>query len=112
VLALWVLVLSEPVRGAEALAVYGLAQGMLLVLEVIAMGLNNRLRAGLFGEKRMVWLFSCSGAVLLAYAVFLFGSAEPTLSASQRPKPRTNYTLARPTGPSASQGTTLRARLR
>ena len=71
VVALWVVLAGNPLLGAGVLGVYGFAHGVVLTLDVLAMGANARLHAGLLGEGRTGFFFRFGGAALLACAVIL-----------------------------------------
>jgi hypothetical protein len=71
VVALWILLAGSPLLGAQVLALYGLAQGVLLILDVLAMAADTERSAGLLGWGRTGFFFQFGGAVLLACSVFL-----------------------------------------
>jgi hypothetical protein len=71
VVAFWVLLAGDPWLGAAVLAVYGLAQGALLVLDVLVVGTIPRRAYGLLGSERRAHFYSMSGAALLAATLLL-----------------------------------------
>src|ERR1041385_5037873 len=72
VLAFWVLLIGQPLVGATALAIYGLTQGLLLLVEmqVITAGVCDS--GGLFGSARSNLFYRLSGVFLLGCAALLF----------------------------------------
>ena len=72
VVVAWILLSGNPLLGAQALAIYGLAQGLLLTIEVFALRKENTYVDGLLGIYRNRFFEQLGGTTLITSAVFLF----------------------------------------
>jgi hypothetical protein len=75
VVALWVLLAGSPLLGAYVLAVYGLAQGALLTVDVLFMAAGVDPLGGSWRRNRNSFMFRLSGVALTGTAVFLLAQA-------------------------------------
>jgi hypothetical protein len=63
--------IGRPSVGAQVLALYGAANGMVLVLDVLAVVGGARLRNGLLSAQRAELFFPIGGIAMLACGVYV-----------------------------------------
>ncbi len=71
VLAVWVTLAGSPVLGLVALGLYGLVNGLLLIVDIAAVARGRWESGGVLGWGRTALFFNVGGVVLLACGVFL-----------------------------------------
>lgn len=71
VLAVWVALAGSPVIGLLALGLYGLVNGLLLIVDITVVGQGRWESGGVLGWGRTALFFNVGGAVLLACGVYL-----------------------------------------
>lgn len=72
VVGLWIFLAGSPWVGMLALALFGMAQGVLLTLEVAVIAARGHQGAGLLGPGRCAFFSEFGGVILLACGAFFF----------------------------------------
>ena len=70
---IWVTLIGDPFRGSRVVCLFGLAQGLTLMADTLAIRFRGSEAMGLLGSQRSEYFYSLSGIAQIALCIFLAG---------------------------------------